>query len=185
MIAEKKIDNQNMIWGASSKRDYYKTAALITSYWGENLDALSDELISQYHGMETDKLISVLMKDRRYFSRFGGYSVTRLAEEIPDAPGWKWLEWLGHFSDEKFPWIYHSGLGWIYMHGPSDEQTWFYIPNAGWLGTTKEVWQNMNSSSSYLWLYEQATSRWVAYVLEQPAGKTFWDPYDQTFFRYE
>ncbi|MEC7800718.1 MAG: Ig-like domain-containing protein [Verrucomicrobiota bacterium] len=185
MIAEKKIDNQNMIWGANSKRDYYKTAALITSYWGENLDALSDELISQYHGMETEKLISVLMKDRRYFSRFGGYSVTRLAEEIPDAPGWKWLEWLGHFSDEKFPWIYHSGLGWIYMHGPSDEQTWFYIPNAGWLGTTKEVWQNMNSTSAYLWLYEQATSRWVAYVLEQPAGKTFWDPSNQTFFRYE
>ena len=52
MIAEKKIDNQNMIWGANSKRDYYKTAALITSYWGENLDALSDELISQYHGMK-------------------------------------------------------------------------------------------------------------------------------------
>ena len=36
------------------------------------------------------------------FSRFGGYSITRYAEDVPNAPGWKWLKWLGHFNDENF-----------------------------------------------------------------------------------
>ena len=119
------------------------------------------------------------------------------------------MEWLGHFNDAKFPWIYHSGLGWLYVHGLTDDQTWFHLPSVGWLGTTKEIWENMDNKSSYLWLYEQSTSRWVSYVLEEPAedeanlilyeqstsrwvaydstkhaGKVFWDPSGAKYFVY-
>ena len=128
MIAENKINNLDMISNTKPKRDYYRTAALIAAYWQENLDVLSDELISHFHGMSDEQMISTLMKDRKYYSRFGGYSITRRAEEVPNSPGWKWLDWLGDFNDDTFPWVYHLGLGWIYIHGPTDEQTWFYIP---------------------------------------------------------
>ena len=111
MIAENKINNLDMISNAQPKRDYYRTAALIAAYWQENLDVLSDELISHFHGMSDEQMISTLMKDRKYYSRFGGYSITRRAEEVPNAPGWKWLDWLGDFNDDTFPWVYHLGLG--------------------------------------------------------------------------
>ena len=74
------------------------------------------------------------------------------------------------------------GLGWIYVHGLTDEETWFYVPNLGWLATTKEVWSEMDIDSIYLWLYHQDQKRWIAYVLEEPEGKTFWDPQSSTFF---
>ena len=209
MIAEEKIDNMDLIWSAEPKRGHYEIAALITTLWQDNLGLLSDDLVNQFYGMPTNEIISTLMKDSRYFSRFGGYSISRLAQEIPEMPGWKWLEWLGHFNDAKFPWVYHSGLGWLYVHGLTDDQTWFHLPSAGWLGTTKEIWEDMDNRSSYLWLYEQSTSRWVAYVLEEPAeggadlilyeestskwvaydstkhaGKLFWDPSEAKYFVY-
>ena len=191
MIAEESINNLDMIWGASSKRDYYKTAALISSLWQENLGVMSEDLISQYHGLSTESLISTLMSDSRYLSRFGGLSISRDAQEVESAPGWKYLDWLGHFNDEKFPWIYHSGLGWVYIHGPKQGEAWFYIPSIGWLWTNEEVWKNRNPDW-LLWFYEQEKSRWVGYYTYEPLGKkllldgkTFWDPQTKSDFTYE
>ena len=30
------------------------------------------------------------------------------------------------------------------------------------------IWKDMDDRSSYLWLYEQSSGRWVAYILESP-----------------
>ena len=185
MIAEETINNMDMIWGAQKRRDYYNTAALIASFWQDNMGVLSDKLILQFHGKSTESKISELMKDQRYSSRFGGLSISRIASDVESAPGWKWLHWLGHFNDVKFPWIYHSGLGWIYVHGPTDEQTWFYLQNVGWLGTTKHIWSEMTESSEYLWLYDQKNARWIAYYLQQPEGDLFWDPQTQSYFKFD
>jgi hypothetical protein len=185
MIAEETINNMDMIWGAQNRRDYYNTAALIASFWQDNMGVLSDKLILQFHGKSTESKISELMKDQRYSSRFGGLSISRIASDVESAPGWKWLHWLGHFNDVKFPWIYHSGLGWIYVHGPTDEQTWFYLQNVGWLGTTKHIWSEMTESSEYLWLYDQKNARWIAYYLQQPEGDLFWDPQTQSYFKFD
>jgi hypothetical protein len=185
MIAEETINNLDMIWGAPSKRDYYETAALIASFWQDNLEILSDEIISDFHGQDKEVIISQLMKDPRYYERFGGFSITRNAEIVNTAPGWKWLYWLGHFNDKNFPWIYHQGLGWLYVYGPSDEQTWFYLPNKGWFGTTKDIWSEMSESSQYLWLYDQQNLKWIAYYLQQPAGQLFWDPQTQSYFKFD
>jgi hypothetical protein len=182
MIVEEKIDSLDMIWGAEPKRDYYHVAALIASFWQENIEVLSEELINKYFGLPEKDIISALMKDYRYFERFGGLSICRLAKEIENVDGWKKLDWLGHFSDRSFPWIFHSGLGWMYVHGLTDEETWFFVPNLGWLAITKEVWSEMDIDSVYLWLYYQDQKRWIAYILEEPEGKTFWDPQASAFF---
>ena len=122
MIVEEKINQQPMIYGAPEKRDYYKTAALISSFWQENLGVMSDDLISEFHGMSTEEIISTLMNDSRYTDRFGGISISRKAENIESAPGWKYLDWLGYYNDKDFPWVFHSELGWIYIHSPSGNE---------------------------------------------------------------
>ena len=180
-----------MIWGAPSKRSYYKTAALISSLWQENTGVMSDELISTFHGLSTEHIISQLMRDSRYFDRFGGLSIIRQAEKLDALPGWKYLDWLGYFNDEKFPWIYHSGLGWVYVHGPKEDDVWLYVSEIGWFWTTEEIWSN-RTPDWILWLYEQDSSRWVGYYTYEPIGKTllnpgqtFWDPQTQKDFVYE
>ena len=191
MIAEETINNLDMIWGAPSKRSYYKTGALISSLWQENTGVMSDELISTFYGLSTEHILSQLMRDSRYLDRFGGLSIIRQAEKLDALPGWKYLDWLGYFNDEKFPWIYHSALGWIYVHGPKEDVVWLYISEIGWFWTTKDIWSNRNPDW-ILWLYEQDNSRWVGYYHYEPIGKeliskgkTFWDPQSQKDFVYE
>ena len=53
-------------------RKKYEIAALISAFWQDNLDLLSDDLISQFYGMSTEQIISALMKDSRYFSSLEG-----------------------------------------------------------------------------------------------------------------
>jgi hypothetical protein len=191
MIVEEKINQQPMIYGAPEKRDYYKTAALIYSFWQENIGVMSDNLISEFHGMETEKIISALMKDSRYSDRFGGISISKEAEELESAPGWKFLDWLGYYNDDNFPWIFHSELGWIYIHSPSGKDAWIFIPDLGWFWTTELVWSNRNPDW-ILWLYDKKSSRWIGYYTYEPIGKTllkpghtFWDPKTQQDFIYE
>ncbi len=191
MIAEETINNMDMIWGAAPKRDYFKTAALISSFWQENSGVISDDLILQFHGQSTEQIISQLMRDSRYFDRFGGVSITRNAQTLEASPSWKFLEWLGYFNDDNFPWIYHSDLGWIYVHGPKEDEVWLYITGLGWFWTTEEIWSN-RKPDWLLWLYEQENSRWVGYYIYEPVGKTllsegktFWNPQSQRDFVYE
>jgi hypothetical protein len=185
MITEDLVNNRPLIDGATNQRDYYETAALILGYWADNLESLSWELVNEFHSLSTEDKISKLMKDPRYFNRFGGYSITRLATELPAAPGWKWLEWLGYFNDDGFPWIYHDVLGWVYVDGTSDDQIWLYLSSAGWLGTTKEIWESMDGESDYLWLYDNQAEKWVAFYLHKTSKATFWDPVTQKYFTYE
>lgn len=185
MIAEQLIDNQPMILGAPDKRSYYETAALIVALWADNLESLTDQLITEFHSLSKEDKIAKLMRDPRYFNRFGGYSISRMANELPAAPGWKWLEWLGYFNDDGFPWIYHDVLGWVYVDGTSDDQIWLYLSSAGWLGTTKEIWESMDGESDYLWLYDNQAAKWVAFYLHKTSKATFWDPVTQKYFSYE
>jgi hypothetical protein len=185
MIAEQLIDNQPMILGAPEKRSYYETAALIVALWADNLESLTDKLITEFHSLSKEEKIARLMRDPRYFNRFGGYSISRQADELPTKPGWKWLDWFGHFNDNNFPWIYHDVLGWLYIYGPTDNQVWFYLPSAGWLGTSKEIWEDMDGKSSYLWLYENQTAKWIAFYLDKTTKGIFWDPMTEKYFTYE
>ena len=192
MIAEERINNLDMIWGAPPKRGYYNTAALISSFWQENTGVLTDQLIASLHGQSTEQIISTLMNDSRYFDRFGGISISQKADLLSSSlPNWKYLDWFGFFNDVEFPWIYHDGLGWIYVHGPKEDEVWLYVSGIGWFWTTEEIWSNRNPDW-ILWLYEKESSRWVGYYHYEPIGKeliskgkTFWDPQSQKDFTYE
>ena len=181
LIAEKLIDNQPMIYGAENKRSFYETAALIIALWADNLEVLTDELIN-FPLLHRGK-ISSLMKDRRYSDRFGGYSISRMAMNLRFLR-WKKLDWFGSFNDDHFPCIYHASWGgYMYMELPMIR--FGFSPDAGWLWTSEEIWEVMDETSNYLWLYEQSNSRWVAYYLQQPAGKIFWNPQGKSYFTYE
>ena len=101
------------------------------------------------------------------------------------------MTWLGIYNDKTFPWIFHSQLGWVYVHSPDGKQAWLFIPDLGWFWTTELVWANRNPEW-ILWLYEKEKSRWIGYYTFTPLGKqllsegrTFWDPQTQSDFTFE
>ena len=187
MVTEKLVEGTPLYLPYPFNRNKYETAVYISLIWQENMGGLTDEIVSKYSSLSRVQLISELMKNPRYFSRFGGFSISQDAVSYQDAPGWKWLDWLGHYNDSNFPWIYHAGLGLLYVHGPSDDVTWFYYPPAGWLSTMQEVRDSMgmDGSSRWLHLYDQKQEKWVGYFLENPAGKTFYDYETNEVFNYE
>ena len=188
MVTEKLVEGTPLYLPYPFNRNKYETAVYISLLWQENMGGLTDKIVSQYSSLSRVRLISELMKNPRYFSRFGGFSISQDAVSYQDAPGWKWLDWLGHYNDSNFPWIYHAGLGLLYVHGPSDDVTWFYYPPAGWLSTMQEVRDSMgmdDGSSRWLHLYDQKQEKWVGYYLENPAGKTFYDYERNEVFSYE
>jgi hypothetical protein len=64
------------------------------------------------------------------------------SESYEEFAYWKHEEWLGHFMDETFPWIYHVDLGWLYSSGTSQKNVWFYSPSLGWFWTNRETFSN-------------------------------------------
>ena len=70
------------------------------------------------------------------------------------------------------------------MHGLTDDQTWFYTPSAGWLGTTKEIWEVMDETSNYLWLYEQSNSNGLPIISNNLQVK-FSGILKKSYFTYE
>jgi hypothetical protein len=139
--------------------------------------------------------VQAMMKDYRYRSRFAGMSISKDAEEHPTIPDWKYLPWLGYYSDRTFPWIYHaggdssaSGLGWVYVQGPTSKEAWFYISGIGWMWSSESIWKSLstykptaNETWSLLPLYDSSTGNWVAYVLGSSSGRLFYD-YEQKKF---
>ena len=55
---------------------------------------------------------------------------------------WKHEDWFGHFMDEKYPWIYHVDLGWLYSKGTSQKNIWFYSQSMGWFWTNREIFKD-------------------------------------------
>ena len=55
---------------------------------------------------------------------------------------WKHEDWFGHFMDEKYPWIYHLDLGWLYSNGTSQKNIWFYSESMGWFWTNREIFKD-------------------------------------------
>lgn len=45
----------------------------------------------------------------------------------------------GNVDIENDPWVYTSGLGWIYFSGETDSYYWFWIQGLGWLNSSKEI----------------------------------------------
>ena len=122
-------------------------------------------------------------------------SISKDAEEHPTAPDWKYLSWLGYYSDRTFPWIYHvggdnsaNGLGWVYVQAPTSKEAWLYISGIGWVWSSESIWKSLptykptaNDTWSLLPLYDSSAGKWVAYVIDSASGRLFYDYTQQKF----
>ena len=130
-----------------------------------------------------------MMKDYRYRSRFPRMSISKDAEVHPTVPEWKYLPWLGYYSDRGFPWIYHQGLGWVYVQASDTTDVWLYVPDIGWLWTKDSLWENLPTyqpTANETWilspLYDATLGQWTYYVVDHPeSGRYFYD-FEKTTF---
>ena len=55
--------------------------------------------------------------------------------------------------DERYPWIYHVDLGWLYSHGTSQKNIWFYSDSIGWFWTSREIFNDHPTSDKQRFIY--------------------------------
>ena len=79
--------------------------------------------------------------------------------------GWKNLDWFGTFFEGDSPWVYHTGMKWLYLEGDDMDSTWLHMEDRGWLFTTQSI---------FPFLYDASTEGWV-YFLEQNGEAAFYE----------
>ena len=74
--------------------------------------------------------------------------------------GNNWFDaWLGIFyTANKQNWIFHSHLGWFYVHPVGKDAFWFYDYDLGWLYTSNDLYPYFYRNSPAGWLYHLANS---------------------------
>ena len=79
--------------------------------------------------------------------------------EISDL-SYNWYQtWLGIFyTANKQNWIFHSHLGWFYVHPVGKDAFWFYDYDLGWLYTSNDLYPYFYRNSPAGWLYHLAIS---------------------------
>ena len=187
MVLEEQVDGLDLLWEAPKKQHEFQTAAAMLALWQDNLVSLDQAEINKYSSMPMASQIQAMMKDHRYRSRFANMSISKDAEEHQTAKDWKYLPWLGFYSDRTFPWIYHTGgddsangLGWVYVQAPTSKEAWFYISGIGWMWSSESIWNNekLTANGSLLPLFDSSSGKWTAYRLgSDPAkpGRLFYD----------
>ena len=74
--------------------------------------------------------------------------------------GWFKSDWFGIFWGFSDEWIYHSALGWLYVHPKDSSSYWMWSSEYGWLWISSDhfpyIYQNSSSNQKYAngsWLY--------------------------------
>lgn len=80
---------------------------------------------------------------------------------------WEDSEWLGLTDLSTFPWVHNWLLGWIYIGSTNPRQTWFYLPEIGWLFVNAT--QHSVEDTSYYYSHERGT--WL-YMYPQKRSDT-------------
>lgn len=93
--------------------------------------------------------------------------------------GWFKSDWFGIFWGFSDEWIYHSALGWLYVHPKDGSSYWMWSSEYGWLWVHKEhfpyLYQNSSSNPKYIngsWLFlneendkilrfDKSRSKWI------------------------
>ena len=85
--------------------------------------------------------------------------VSNFSEKTKLDNGW-YQTWLGIFnSPNNENWIFHSHLGWLYIHPVEKDAFWVFDNNLGWLYTSKSLYPYFYRNSSAVWLYHLANSQ--------------------------
>ena len=69
--------------------------------------------------------------------------------------GWLQLDWFDLFNAEKYPWVYHPTLEWIYLLGNDADHLWMWKPDLGWYWTSQEVYPNIYLANENAWAWLQ------------------------------
>ena len=81
--------------------------------------------------------------------------------------GNNWYQvWMGIFYiPTSGNWIFHSHLGWLYVHPTEIDTFWFYDDDLGWLYTSKTLDRFFYRNNTRGWLYQ----------LDSSSNNRFWD----------
>lgn len=72
--------------------------------------------------------------------------------------GLAWSRWFGWFDDSDWPWLWHWGLGWLFVGSSDGFDTWFYSPELGWLFIRDSIYPALFASDRGEYLYFDTTS---------------------------
>jgi formylglycine-generating enzyme required for sulfatase activity len=87
---------------------------------------------------------------------------------------WRSLQWLGHYYESEFAWVFHETLGWLYPTGAGSYSNWMYHPSLGWLWTSRLI---------YPFLYAHSSERWLWYAKDYEEPGWFYDYQLSGWFR--
>ncbi|MBG30877.1 MAG: hypothetical protein CMI31_12875 [Opitutae bacterium] len=87
---------------------------------------------------------------------------------------WRNLEWLGHYYESDYVWVFHETLGWLYPTGEGSYSNWMYHPNLGWIWTSRLI---------YPFLYAHSGGRWLWYAKDYHESGWFYDYRITSWFR--
>lgn len=75
--------------------------------------------------------------------------------------GWRYLPWFGYFNIDHAPWIYHRGLGWIFLEENLPGTMRLYSKGLGWLETgclDYPYLRVVSAEERWLWYAEGSTT---------------------------
>jgi hypothetical protein len=80
--------------------------------------------------------------------------------EMPEmGEGWRYSEWFGEFRRfEGADWIYHGGLGWLFVVPDEEGGLWLWQEDYGWLWTREGAMPYLWAERSGGWLYLYGSS---------------------------
>ncbi|MDA0343895.1 MAG: hypothetical protein O3B07_06865, partial [Verrucomicrobia bacterium] len=100
---------------------------------------VANEAISESNSTAR-RVLQAIVEDQNLKRRFN--LLWEDSKQSDDHEYWKHEDWFGYFMDEKYPWIYHVDLGWLYSSGTSQKNIWFYSQSIGWFWTNREIFRN-------------------------------------------
>ena len=93
----------------------------------------------------------------------------RVRDEINNDP-WKYVANFGYFTENKYPWILHSQIGWIYLSQPGGENSvsWMWNDEIGWFWTGRDY---------FPYFFVEDTQKWYTWEggIYDPNGVAIFD----------
>ena len=135
------------------RESLYANAVLYMSLMADKESPFTASKIFALKGLSNGEALEKIINDPVYLAAYN--LIFENSDEI--SGGWKQEEWFGSFNDSTFPWIYHHGLGWIYIVGNSQSGFWFYSNNLGWIWTGQNIFPHLYSYNND-WIYFDYTN---------------------------
>ena len=114
----------------------------------EDWSPIYEDPVNPYQGFAPVHALILLRTDLAT-----GESVVLLSDGVEVVPGWKKAGWFGFFFADFYPWVYHQGLGWIFVTENSQRGAWFHRENLGWIWTNPEVFPALFMANHEQWIY--------------------------------